>query len=332
MRFSIIVPVFNAEKYLNRCIYSVLNQEFRDFELILVDDGSSDDSGIICDNFSKKNKNIIVIHQDNKGSNHARKTGANFAKGEYIICLDSDDYLELNYLSKINEDITKHMETEIFIYNLKYVSNNSVVLGKPCLDDGIYYDNNLDLLREKIIYDETKDWPNFGSIIYSLCCKIIKKDLFVSSQNQVVDDISIGEDMICTIYLMNNCTSLFSSSFAGYNYCYNPKSLTKTFNIENTKKIQKAVICLIELNIFKNKICAFALSALLNQISVCCKEQTYKYFKSYIKFLKHKCKLLWDYSRLSIIKKAKFKQKCLIYLFKNNCYFILYLYYHYFSK
>jgi len=92
---SIIVPVYNAEKYLNRCIDSILKQTFTDLEIILVDDGSTDDSLKICEEYQKQDDRIIVIHKDNRGSTSARKAGVRIAKGAYIAFVDSDDWLEL---------------------------------------------------------------------------------------------------------------------------------------------------------------------------------------------------------------------------------------------
>ena len=91
---SIIVPVYNAEKYLNRCIDSILKQTFTDLEIILVDDGSTDDSLKICEEYQKQDDRIIVIHKDNGGSTSARKAGVRIAKGAYIAFVDSDDWID----------------------------------------------------------------------------------------------------------------------------------------------------------------------------------------------------------------------------------------------
>ena len=91
--FSIIIPIYNVEKYLVQCIESVLNQDYDDYELILVDDGSPDNCGEICDSYLNKNSNIRVIHKKNGGISDARNTGLKEAKGDYVIFIDSDDYI-----------------------------------------------------------------------------------------------------------------------------------------------------------------------------------------------------------------------------------------------
>ena len=95
---SIIVPVYNVELYLEACLNSILGQSFSDFEVILVDDGSSDHSGAICDEYKNKDSRVIVIHQDNQGLSGARNTGLKVARGDYITFVDSDDVLAGNYL------------------------------------------------------------------------------------------------------------------------------------------------------------------------------------------------------------------------------------------
>ena len=90
---SVIVPVYNVEKYLRRCIDSILNQTYQNLEIILIDDGSTDNSGAICDEYIKKDNRILVIHQENKGLAGARNSGLDIAKGKYIGCVDSDDYI-----------------------------------------------------------------------------------------------------------------------------------------------------------------------------------------------------------------------------------------------
>ena len=95
---SIIIPVYNAENSIHRCIRSVCSQTYKDWELILVDDGSKDNSGKICDEYSKQDKRIHVIHKENEGVSKARNAGLKIATGDYISFVDSDDWLDNNYL------------------------------------------------------------------------------------------------------------------------------------------------------------------------------------------------------------------------------------------
>lgn len=118
MRISVIVPVYNVEKYLKKCVQSVLDQDFKDFELILVDDGSTDNSGSICDDYALKDSRIRVIHKKNGGLSDARNKGTDCAKGKYITYVDSDDYISKEYLKTLNNLVEKY-SADIAITGIK---------------------------------------------------------------------------------------------------------------------------------------------------------------------------------------------------------------------
>ena len=101
MKFSIIIPVYNVEKYIEKCLISILEQSYSDYEIIVVDDGSKDKSGVICDEFSQKYNQITVIHIPNGGVSNARNIGISKATGEYYWFIDSDDYIKPNSLEII---------------------------------------------------------------------------------------------------------------------------------------------------------------------------------------------------------------------------------------
>lgn len=98
---SIIIPVYNAEKYLKKCIDSVLNQTFTNFEILLINDGSSDDSGVVCDKYAQKDSRVLVFHQENRGPSAARNLGLDNVKAEWICFVDSDDWVKENYLNNL---------------------------------------------------------------------------------------------------------------------------------------------------------------------------------------------------------------------------------------
>lgn len=112
-RISIIVPVYNAESYLKRCLDSIINQTYKNIEIILIDDGSTDKSGMICDEYKSHDDRIIVIHKANSGVSSARNSGLDIAGGEYIAFIDSDDYVPKNYLEMLLNDMTD--ETEMVV-------------------------------------------------------------------------------------------------------------------------------------------------------------------------------------------------------------------------
>ena len=151
VKISVIVPVYNVEKYLPKAIESILNQSFKDFELFLVDDGSKDNSGKICDKYSLVDNRIKVIHQNNSGAYSARNNALNVAIGEYVCFFDSDDYIDINMLSDLYS-LAKQYDSNLIVsgfyidtyYNskdfivLNYIpntSNNSEVENIQNIDD-----------------------------------------------------------------------------------------------------------------------------------------------------------------------------------------------------
>ena len=127
MRYSVLVPVYNAGKYLDVCVRSVLHQTERDFELVLVDDGSTDGSGQVCDRYAAEHPDLIrVVHQPNRGLIMTRRVGISLARGEYCVFLDADDWLKNNTLAVIQETIER-TNADIVIYdNYDYYEKETV--------------------------------------------------------------------------------------------------------------------------------------------------------------------------------------------------------------
>ena len=134
IEISIIVPVYNTEKYITRCINSILEQTFENWELLLIDDGSRDSSGKICDIFQKKDSRIKVIHKKNEGVSIARNLGITLSKGNYITFVDSDDWIDKDYLELMYIAIKK-MNVDILVTGCVYEKENKrenpFKIGKP---------------------------------------------------------------------------------------------------------------------------------------------------------------------------------------------------------
>lgn len=144
MRVSIIAPIYNTEKYLRECIDSILAQTYTDFELLLVNDGSTDKSGEICDEYAEKDSRIRVFHQLNSGPSAARNLGLEYAKGEWISFVDSDDYVGINFLNIFNND---YSEEVLFFSPIQVFEDGNTlcrksipisVIGREKLENKIY--------------------------------------------------------------------------------------------------------------------------------------------------------------------------------------------------
>ena len=151
---SVIVPVYNVEKYLNKCVDSIINQTYKNLEIILVDDGSPDNCPKICDDYSKKDNRIVVIHKNNGGLSDARNAGIDIANGEYLSFVDSDDYIDEKYVEVLYDLIDKY-NSKISMVDIKRVfengkiysnSNNKefVLTQKDFFDKMLYGERDLD--------------------------------------------------------------------------------------------------------------------------------------------------------------------------------------------
>lgn len=170
MRFSFIVPVYNVEKYLEQCVSSILRQDCRDYEVILVDDGSTDASGALCDKLAAASNQIRVIHQKNGGLSEARNTGIRNAQGEYVLFVDSDDYIADGILAKINDTIARNEGVDVvFLEAVKFYPDGREV---P-MADGYVAERICDRTKEEVLQFLTT-MPKFPG---SACTKAIRRNL-----------------------------------------------------------------------------------------------------------------------------------------------------------
>ena len=131
---SIVIPIYNVEKYITKCIESVRQQTYKNIEIILIDDGSPDNCGKICDEYTKIDNRIQVIHKENGGLSDARNTGIDIAKGNYIVFVDSDDFIELTFVEELYNAIVKN-NAEISICNINIINEKNKKIGKTGYED-----------------------------------------------------------------------------------------------------------------------------------------------------------------------------------------------------
>lgn len=217
---SIIVPVFNVEKYLVKCLDSIHGQTFADFEAILIDDGSIDRSGIICDEYASKDKRFKVIHQDNKGVSVSRNKGLEIAHGKYIAYIDADDWIESTMLEKMIE-IAEHKKTDIVICGLNYYAEDEKYIRSVS-----YQERNWD--QKSLLYDL------FGtpSKVTGSCCN----KLFLRKTIETVrfePALSMAEDILYLVKCFENIKSGYQVSECYYNVLERGSSATRRNSIES---------------------------------------------------------------------------------------------------
>ena len=210
-KISVIIPVYKVEKYLNRCVESVINQTHKNLEIILVDDGSPDNCPVLCDEWAKKDKRIIAVHKENGGVSSARNKGLEHATGEFIQFVDSDDYIESTFC----EELINCFKDDVDL----------VVSGFTIVDD----DKNV-----KITSEETRDATEILSSCDSFMSyltsgyndmpvnKLYRKNLITK---QFLEGLPLGEDRIFNLdYLLNVKNKIIISSAKGYVYEFNQGS------------------------------------------------------------------------------------------------------------
>lgn len=200
MKFSIIVPVYKVEDYLDKCVSSILNQTYKNFELILVDDGSPDSCPRMCDKYAEVDKRIIVIHKPNGGLSSARNAGINVSSGDYLVFVDSDDWIELDSLENFYKVLKKQYVDVLMTVKTSFYSDQSYQ-EVDCFGD--YYRKGFD--KKRAVY-----WMLYGSKSVGAPNKIVKRD-FVNQNDLKFFEGILHEDYDWTFKLC-----LYATSFAGY--------------------------------------------------------------------------------------------------------------------
>lgn len=237
MLFSVIVPIYNIEKYLKRCIDSVLAQSFTDYELILVDDGSPDNCPQICDEYAAKDQRIKVIHKENGGLVSARQAGIKIAVGEYVFHLDGDDAICADALKNAYEIIKTH-NPDIVSFSYKPCVNGACGDAVYDLaDEGLY--NKADMAKS--IYPNLLSNKNMKSMFYFSWGKAVKRDLATKHQLNVNPTISLGEDLLCSTPCYLDANTVYFSRKVAYLYTVRNDSMTTDFKTSQITKIVDVV-------------------------------------------------------------------------------------------
>ena len=232
-RFSIVVPVYKTQNYIRQCMESILAQTYENYEVILVDDGSPDRSGEICDEYAAQDARFRVIHKENGGLVSARKAGAEVCMGDYVVNVDSDDYIADDLLERLSNIISEH-EPDVVCYDAYRFFPDGQMDFAGTATIGLYTDTALEELRDCFI--RVHDYR--AAILYSLCAKAVKRSLYIEYQMKVPNELVIGEDMAVTGTLLVGSKSVFVSGYRGYYYRANPRSIMHTFKKDEVAQIE----------------------------------------------------------------------------------------------
>lgn len=322
IKFSVLIPVYNVEKYLIDCIESVLQQTYQNFEIILIDDGSIDLSGKICAKYVEKDSRIKLYHQKNQGVLISRLNAIAKASGNFYLFLDSDDFWDNNLLETVYQTIYEY-DCDMVIYKFTIFSIEGVQISVGIFDNLTIFDNNnKEKLFQKIINNST---------LNSLCIKAIKNTILDITDYSQYENIKNAEDLLQSIPLLYKAEKIIYLDKSLYNYRDHSGSNSKTFNINMYQDITIVRSMVLEymiklkidnntnLKLFYEFYFNFILnyiSTLINsnvsksnKISVMLKIQNIKLYLESLEFLK--------YYNLSLIQKIRhflFKYKLFIFL------------------
>ncbi len=228
---SVIVPVYNIAKYLPKCIESIINQTYNAIEILLINDGSTDESGKICDEYAKKDNRIKVIHQNNQGISATRNTGIKASTCDYIVFIDSDDYINEDYLETLYNCITK-TNSDVASVNYNVIKQDGTILYNGSKETELK-ENELITIEGTNIIKELLSQKILKNFVWN---KIYKKSIICEFQ------VGINyEDMAFTLEVLSKASKVSFINKSCYNYVKRDDSITATISEENLQDFGKAI-------------------------------------------------------------------------------------------
>ena len=229
MKFSIVVPVYNVEKYIDKCLKSIENQCYKDFEVIIVNDGSLDHSEDIIEKYVSRDERFNCYKKENGGLSDARNYGLQYAQGEYLLFLDSDDYFEPLLLEKISNEILKCKKVDLIRFDIRMVDEDGKILGKT---DYHHFSNIPMNYAVKEILDTNMVEPAW-SYVYNM--EFFKSNKFSYPVGKLHEDFGL------TPYILVKAKNISSLDYVGLNYVQRSGSIMNTKDIEKDRK--KVIDC-----------------------------------------------------------------------------------------
>lgn len=228
---SVIVPIYNAEKYLEQCVDSILSQTYRSMEILLIDDGSTDGCFTICKKYAEEDARIRVVHKPNGGLVGARKTGVKEAVGDYVIWVDADDWIEPDYIEELVK-AQKRTQVKMVAADLYFDIDNSSKVIRNGFSYGVY---DVRELYHSLLYSGR--FYEYG-INPHLVTKLIYREILQQKQMAVDERIVAGEDAAVTYPCLLAVDKICITNVCGYHYVQRPGSMTKTESAGEEQRIQ----------------------------------------------------------------------------------------------
>lgn len=233
-KITVVVPVYNVEKYLERCVSSLIHQTLKEIQIILIDDGSTDSSASICDFYSEIDKRVEVIHKKNEGQGIARNHGLASARGEYVCFLDSDDYYELDTCKELYE-LMKRTDADLGCFGYQIETQQKQIVRVPRIKEHIYVE---EAFRKEFVLHYFGDDPEQDDLRgFSSCMSIFRRDII--AKNTIFfpsEQEYLSEDTIFSLRYCQCAKSAVTTSKIYYHYCQNPISFSQIFHEERLEQ------------------------------------------------------------------------------------------------
>lgn len=226
---SVVVPIYNTELYLEQCIDSVLQQNFKDFELVLVDDGSTDNSGKICDRYALTDNRVKVIHKPNGGLVDACRVGIENSTGKYLLFVDSDDWIDTDMLEKLCSAAEKHSADIVLCHLIREEENKGIKREMHRLPTGVY---DREKIKRDIFPQLISDGTFEGKIVAAdtRAARLFKRDLIVNNLVYYRKDICYGEDLVLAFASICDANVIYAfDDYYPYHYRKVNTSMTQAY-------------------------------------------------------------------------------------------------------
>lgn len=331
-KISVIVPVYKVEKYIDRCLNSIVNQSYKNTEIILIDDGSPDNCPKMCEDWAKKDSRIKVIHKQNEGLGFARNTGMENATGDYVWFVDSDDYISNESLQILADAIENSGNADIIIFGHNRILQNGKTVNYELVCEKQIYTNSevQDIFLPNLIFNvETQN------LMASSCMCLFKNSTLQNSKIKFCSEREIiSEDLHFLFRYYSNVHTAYVLSKPLYNYCQNEISLTQVYRKDRVEKIflfYEEMCRQVELLGYnqevKKRINAplenFIVAALKQEVSAAC-EKTGKEKYEFVKAVLQNEKVI---NAASVLKTypCNFKKKIFYYFVNRKRFFLAFL-------
>lgn len=230
-----VIPIYNSEDTLSRCIDSILRQTYGDMDILLIDDGSTDGSAAICDTYAKEDDRVRVIHRPNEGLVSARKLGARETRTEYIAFVDSDDWMEPEAFEVMMRPVLENRNTDLVITGMVMDKGSTKNIRHGAVKSGCYDKTEIADVSKRMMY--LWDEGEFG-ILGSVCGKIYNRNLFGSVVDRIDNRITYGEDDALVYTLVPKCKRICILDDVFYHYCISPGTMGTSFSFESFEKLK----------------------------------------------------------------------------------------------